>query len=196
MNLAKMEGIIERGYDLNIVSLLYMLKGGESIDSKNLKIQAFKQMMERKGLILDGVVSLAGEELLKFLEEGTEPTKEIEKVQGLEELYDRVVERLIALTGKKQMRVEIYGKTYNYLPNKYDFTTRLKKTINKYKLNDTEKLEKVIIRNIENCHKKNKWYPLLMYYFTKDDVSTLATDYEAWEESKQIIEQDYDGTNI
>lgn len=183
MNVAKMEKIMEKGYDLNVVSLLYMIKDGPVI-TQNLKILSILAMMERKGLIIEGRVTATGEELLEYIEEGTEIKKEKDKVMDFEQVYDKVVERVEQLTGKRQVRTDIFGKTYSYLPSKYDFATRLKKVVNKYKLVDIEKLEKVIIYNIEQCHKKNKWYPLLVYYFIKDDVSPLATDYENWENTK------------
>ena len=45
-------------------------------------------------------------------------------------------------------------------------------------------------------HKKNKWYPLLVYYMVKDEISPLASEYEAWEEMNKTVEQNYEGTNI
>lgn len=183
MNVVKMEKIMEKGYDLNVISLLYMIKDGPVV-SQNVKIQAILGMMERKGLITEGRVTASGEELLGYIEEGTEIKKESEKILDIESVYENVVSRIEALTGKRQVRTDIFGKVYSYVPSKYDFVTRLKKVINKYKLSDVEKLEKVIIHNVEQCHKKNKWYPLLVYYFYKDDVSPLASDYENWENTK------------
>jgi len=194
MNLKKMEKIMERGYDLNIVALLYMVKQRESVVSGVPKLNAIVAMMEKKGLILEGRITLAGEEVLRYMEEEGEIVKEKEKAEVYEEMFENVVKRMEQLTGAKQKRTEIFGKTYSYLPNKYDFITRLKKVVNKYKLGDMKRLEAVIINNIEKCHKKNKWYPLMVYYMIKDEISPLASDYEAWEDKP--IEQDYDGTNI
>lgn len=180
-----MEKIMEKGFDLNIIALLYMAKHGEYLGSSLPKIQALVQMMERKGLILEGKITLSGEDLLKCIEGGEEVKGEKEKVVDLEGIYDRMIKRVEKLTGKKQIRTEIFGKTYSYFPSKYDFVTRLKKVMNKYKLRDVEKVEKVIIKNVENCHKTRKWYPLLVYYMVKDDVSPLASDYEGFEEIKE-----------
>lgn len=200
MNLKKIETIMEKGYDLNIVALLYVCKQGEPIDSVNSKIQAIVAMMERKGLILEGRITASGEELLKCIEEGEEIIKEREKIHSYDDIYEKVLERVEKLTGKRQVRSKIYGKEYNYLPVQYDFVTRLKKVANKYKLSDIEKLEKVILWNIEICHKTGKWYPLLLYYFSKtvdgQETSTLAADYEGWDEQTKKVEQEYDGTNI
>jgi hypothetical protein len=196
VNLEKIEKIMEKGYDLNVIALLYMCKHGESVNSPLEKIRAVVAMMERKGLILEGKITASGEELLKYAEGEGEIIREKEKTENLEGLYERVVKRVEELTGKRQVRTEIYGKTYSYLPSKYDFISRLKKVVNKYSLTDVPKLEKVIIHNIEKCNKTKKWYPLLVYYFIKDDISPLAAEYENWKEEEKAIEQDYDGTNI
>lgn len=190
MILEKMERIIEKGYDLNMIALLYMCKQGDSINSQNAKIQAILAMMERKGIILEGRITASGEELLAYVEDGEKKlVGGKQKIISLEEIYDRVAVRIEELTGKKQVRSEIFGKTYNYLPVKYDFTMRLKKVINKYSLTDVEKVEKVILHNIETCHKTGKWYPLLLYYFSKNvggmETSVLAADYEGWKDIKE-----------
>lgn len=187
---------MEKGVDLNVCALLYMFREGEQIRTENEKIMAYIMLMERKGLVAEGRITLAGEELLKAVDGEENAPSITSKLSSYEEIYDRVVERLFQLTGKKQIRTEIFGKTYNYFPTKYDFVTRLKGVCNKYKLRDLGKIEKVIIRNIENCHKKNKWYPLFAYYLTKDNISNFASEYEGWEEAGKTIEQEYDGTNI
>jgi len=196
MNLEQIERIMEKGYDLNVIALLYMCKQGEKIDSPLEKVRAITAMMERKGLILEGRITASGEELLRYSEGDGELVREKKKEQNLEQLYERVVAKVEALTGKKQVRTEIYGKTYSYVPSKYDFISRLQKVINKYSLTDEVKLEKVIINNIEKCNKTKKWYPLLVYYFVKDDISPLAAEYENWKEEEKAVEQNYDGTNI
>lgn len=194
MNIKYMEKIMEKGYDLNIIALLYMFKGGEETGTGNEKIQAIISLMERKGLILEGRITASGEELLKFAEGDSKLVKEKEKIMDLEGIYDRMMQRVEELTGKKQVRTEIFGKTYSYFPSKYDFVTRLKKVVNKYGLTNMTILESTIMANVEKCHKTKKWYPLLVYYMTKDDVSPLAADYANWDDSKK--EEEYDGTNI
>jgi len=185
MNLEKLEKIMEKGFDLNIIALLYICKQGESLISANDKIKALVGMMERKGLIMEGRITASGEELLGYIEEKGEIIKEKEKTSSLEDLYDKVIAKVEELTGKKQIRTEIYGKTYSYLPGKYDFVSRLRKVANKYSLTNMTILEETIIRNIERCYKTKKWYPLLVYYMVKDDVSPLAADYQNWEELKE-----------
>lgn len=196
MTLKKMEEILEAGYDINIVALLYIYKEGGMTGSMNEKIAGYVGMMERKGLLIGGRITGAGEELLEMYEGGVTVTKEEKKQKNLEEIFDKVQERLIALTGKRQIRTDIFGKAYNYLPSKYDFITRLKGVVNKYKLKDLEKIEKILINVIEKCHKTGKWFPLMVYYMTKNEVSTLASDYEGWEEQTEQLKQEYDGTNI
>lgn len=195
MNLKKMEEIIEKGIDLNICSLLYIIREEGPINTQVPKIEAIVNMMERKGLIKEGRITSDGEDIIKFLESGEAPVKEKSKIEDIEGIYDRLQAKLLELTGNKQKKVDIFGKTYNYFPGKYDFVQRFRKVVNKYKIKDYAKAEKVLLHNLEVCKKTNKWYPLLIYYLVKDDISVFATDYESWEENKKT-EQEYDGTNI
>ena len=57
MNIKKMEQIFEKGVDLNICALLYMFRGGEQVETEDVKIGAFIQLMEKKGLVLEGRIS-------------------------------------------------------------------------------------------------------------------------------------------
>lgn len=188
-----MEEIIGRGIDLNVCALLYIVRDESPVITSSPKIQAILEMMERKELIKNNRLLANGEELIKFIEGGEAPVKEREKVIDIEAIYDRLVAKMVELTGNKQKKTDIFGKTYNYFPGKYDFVQRLRRVVNKYKIKDYEKIEKVLIHNLETCKKTNKWYPLFIYYLIKDDMSAFASDYEAWDDKK---EEEYDGTNI
>lgn len=120
-------------------------------------------------------------EILDFMKESAIlRLKEMEKEvtnKKYEEIYTKLEEELLRLTGKKQKTDKISNKSYSFMPNFSDFSTKLKKTILKYKLSDPNKVEKTLINYINKCYKAQNWFPLLIYYLSKDNSSNLATDY-------------------
>jgi len=106
-----------------------------------------------------------------------------QKEVNYEKLLIKLQTYLKTLSGKDQYKVQ--GK-YNFLPNKVDFQNRLKKVILKYKLKDSNKVEKLLLNYVNMAYKANFSYvQLLQYYIMKDSQSQLATDYE-----DNIIETD------
>jgi hypothetical protein len=106
-----------------------------------------------------------------------------QKEVNYEKLLIKLQTYLKTLSGKDQYKVQ--GK-YNFLPNKVDFQNRLKKVILKYKLKDSNKVEKLLLNYVNLAYKANFSYvQLLQYYIMKDSQSQLATDYE-----DNIIETD------
>jgi hypothetical protein len=106
-------------------------------------------------------------------------------------LHKKLQNELIALTDKKQKLLQ--GK-YQFLPNEKDLSTRLAKIIKKYKLDDWERVEKLLIDYVYKCHKANFEYTqTIEYYIEKLNSSKLATDYfndDVKEEVKQIEVKD------
>jgi len=99
-----------------------------------------------------------------------------QKEVNYEKLLIKLQTYLKTLSGKDQYKVQ--GK-YNFLPNKVDFQNRLKKVILKYKLKDSNKVEKLLLNYVNLAYKANFSYvQLLQYYIMKDSQSQLATDYE------------------
>jgi hypothetical protein len=99
-----------------------------------------------------------------------------QKEVNYEKLLIKLQTYLKTLSGKDQYKVQ--GK-YNFLPNKVDFQNRLKKVILKYKLKDSNKVEKLLLNYVNMAYKANFSYvQLLQYYIMKDSQSQLATDYE------------------
>lgn len=132
-------------------------------------------------------------------EKGKNKILEIEntkKSSNFEELHKKLQQKLLELTGKKQYMVE--GK-FAFLTNLTDFSSKLKQVISKYKLKDLNKVEKLLILHIEKSVKNNfKYCSLLGYYISKEGKSTLATDYESFEENEkeEIIHKPIDTFNI
>jgi hypothetical protein len=109
-----------------------------------------------------------------------------QKEVNYEKLLIKLQTYLKTLSGKDQYKVQ--GK-YNFLPNKVDFQNRLKKVILKYKLKDSNKVEKLLLKHISTAYKAGfNYVPLLQYYILKDSQSQLATDYETKiEEQKEEV---------
>lgn len=115
------------------------------------------------------------------------------EIEGVKEVYSKIDNKyellhkklqteLTTLTNKKQKNLQ--GK-YPFLPNSKDLATRLSKIIKKYKLDDWNRVEKLLIDYIYTCHKANfQFTPTLEYYIEKNSSSKLVTDYENFEEKE------------
>jgi hypothetical protein len=138
---------------------------------------------ELVSLKLEGIINseleltTKGMELLQSIE--GKKTKSID----YDKLHLTLQNKLLSLTGKKQFMV---GGKYSFIPNKIDMTTKLKGVITKYKLKDFNKIEKLLTLHIEKSVRDNFKYSILLgYYISKDGKSTLATDYESFEENEK-----------
>lgn len=113
--------------------------------------------------------------LLKFIEK--------EEKSSYIAIHEALQNKLLQLTGRKQKVLQ--GK-YSFLCNAKDLENRIIKVAKKYKLLNINKIEKCLVRYIEECHKKNFEYcQLIIYYIEKDGNSNLATDYLEFEETQE-----------
>jgi len=121
--------------------------------------------------------------------------KSIEKSTDVPKLniYENLQKELLTLTGKKQVVDKIQSVSYSFLPNEVDFYTKFNKTCAKYKIDNFEKAEKVLLNYIRKCNKSKNWFPVMKYYLLKEDQSSFATDYFNFED---VEENYYDGVNI
>jgi len=104
-----------------------------------------------------------------------------------EELHKKLQNKLIELTGSKQKTL---NKKYSFLCNSQDLASKLSKVIKKYKLNNWNKVESLLLQHIINSYKANWEYVLLIeYYIEKNNSSKLATDYEGFEEKEVEIKK-------
>lgn len=122
-----------------------------------------------------------GKELLKEIS-GDKVSKKVDNFYIL--LHKKLQTELTTLTGKKQKMIN--GK-YPFLCNAVDLEHKLSKVVKKYKLEDKNKIEKLLLKYIYNCHKANfEMVQLVEYYIDKNNFSKLATDYENYiEENKE-----------
>lgn len=111
---------------------------------------------------------------IKFLEEtGGVMSNKIDNKYEL--LHKKLQTELLTLTQKRQKNLQ--GK-YPFLPNSKDLATRLSKIIKKYKLDDWNRVEKLLIDYIYTCHKANwEYVQTIEYHIEKLGSSKLATDY-------------------
>jgi len=146
---------------------------------ENLYLRELIKLREEK-YIIGNNLSFKGEELLKSIEKNKTSTVDYNK------LHLSLQNKLLSLTNKKQFMV---GGKYSFLPNKIDFSNKLKNVILKYKLKDIDKIEKLLLLHIEKAVKERFQYiSLLGYYISKDGKSQLYDDYESYEENEKFIE--------
>lgn len=107
-------------------------------------------------------------------------------------IYEKCQQAMIDKYGKKQIMIDIKGKKYPFMCNLIDFTTKLKKIVLKYKLDNWDKIEKCLIRFINDP----KGAAQLKYYIEKNNESQLATDYEMYEDEKIEEVKEQNRTNL
>ena len=109
-------------------------------------------------------------------------------------LHEKLQNKLLVLTGKKQKVLQ--GK-YSFLLNKQDLQAKLLKVSKKYKLNDWDKIEKLLLHYIDKCNEANwQFVNLIEYYIEKNNSSRLVNDYHSFEEDKMEIKNEFNGVNI
>lgn len=131
-----------------------------------------------------------GKELLKEIS-GDKMSKKVDS-DFYQQLHKKLQTELITLTGKKQKMIN--GK-YPFLCNSTDLEYKLSKVIKKYKLEDKNKIEKLLLRYVYNCHKANfEMTAIVEYYIDKNNFSKLATDYENFSEKEEIKQEELKNT--
>lgn len=149
-----------------------------------------QEYIQDEGLIKGNVNSLKEKDYISNNNKLTIKSKELLDQLQKEEvntnfysnLHKNLQEKMIYLTGKKQKILQ--GK-YAFLPNEKDLKLRLQKVIKEYKLNDLQKVEKVLLLYIEKCNKARFEYTSTVeYYILKDKSSRLATDYDNYNEEE------------
>lgn len=185
INEEKYNEVLDSGLILDHYMLLCNIKNGESI-SKNKRIQGFINLLEKKEYLEEGVLTEKGIALLEDVEMevgGTQKgTKSDDFGIWIQGLHKRCQDKLVELTGSKQVRDKIDKKSYPFLPNAIDLGKVLYKVISAYKVNDYERIEKCIMSYIEKCANSHNWFPILQYYILKNNKSSLVTDCEGSED--------------
>lgn len=177
MKIEELLNIYRANVDFNMFALLYIAKDQSNYLFSNLD---YKELKEQGLVDFECKITKKGEEILnKCLKEDEKVSNKIDKYQ---ELHKKLQNKLIELTGSKQKTL---NKKYSFLCNSQDLAFKLSKVIKKYKLNDWNKIESLLLQHIYNSYKANWEYVLLIeYYIEKNNSSKLATDYENFEAKK------------
>ncbi len=181
--------LLKQNISLNHLYLLEMAYENIDLVNGDVKYSAIIQGLQRKNLLSkEGKITEEGKALYNslFLEAvNVKITKLAVDREGIGNLHKKLEDKLLSLKGKKQMRVDVLGTKYSFLPNERDLIDRLVGVISKYKLSDFERIEKTLLSYIENCYKRNSWTPLLAYYIEKNNQSRMVTDYNNLEEKEE-----------
>lgn len=185
MKYEKYKELLAAKYSLDVLWGLKFLKDGEEIPEN------IKQGIKRKGWIDENnIITSLGEGMLGYLQEdgikSSEKIADSPKEDFFSELHKKLQDKLIELTGKKQ---KVISGKYSFLPNSTDLRIRLEKVIKKYHLEDElNKIEKVLLKHIEQSHKAGwQMVVLLDYYISKDNTSRMVTALEGKEEEEEEI---------
>jgi len=124
-------------------------------------------------------------ELLKSVEESDKIVQK--QVNKYEQLHLKLQAELKKLTGKAQIKA---NGAYPFLCNATDLENKLSKVVKKYKLENWEIVERCLLNHIKKAYnQKFDKIQLIQYYISKDAASTLASDYEAFDEKEELTEK-------
>jgi hypothetical protein len=182
INLEKFKSILDEGMDLNFFYVLYATDRKESLD--HMKWKGMINVLKLKRFIDGrGNVTEKGKALLNKINPPIEK-KEVDANTWIQELHKKLQDKLAKLTGKKQ---KIISGKYSFLPNAVDLGTKLFKVLTKYKIDDLDKVEKVLLQYLDKCNKA-KWemVVLMEYYILKNEVSRFMTDFENFQEVEDV----------
>lgn len=148
--------------------------------STELKIQ--KDWILAKIKNADILSKIVYEDVLINAKEELVPMVNSLTIINYESIYNNVKEALVKKCGKPQYNIDIKGSKYPLMCNFIDFKNKLNKVIKKYKLEDINKVETILINHVNKLQS-----PLLKYYIEKDNSSNLASDYECYVEVKPVV---------
>lgn len=170
--------LLEKGLSLDHFFLLCNMKNGTEL-AQTKRIQGFINLLTKKGYITqEGDLSETGIDLVEncnYVAPKISP-KAQETDKWIDGLFTRLQEKMVELTGKKQITTKIEGTSYSFFPNKVDFKKTLTKVLILYKVKDLDKVEATLMKYIEQKQTEGKWFPILQYYIMKNNVSRLVTD--------------------
>lgn len=125
MNYTKWKLLADEGYSSDVISFLSFLKNGEEIDMEHPKSKALIALMERKELIVEGKLSVKGEELLENSSQLGEISIKVKKSDKFEEWWKTYpATDAFSLNGKdfggsqsKRVKKDICKKTFDKIIN-------------------------------------------------------------------------------
>lgn len=194
----KYQNLLNQGLCLDHYYILVMLYNNQKLPAHK-RIQGFANVLIKRGYLLEGNVlsdkalELIHDDILTDIAISTTTTttmnpSALDFNDWVFDLHTKLQNKLVELTGKKQIRDRVKGgKPFSFLCNPQDLTSQLKKVITKYKINDRPTIEATLIKHIENCYKANSWFPLVYYYIMKEGASQMVTDLESANEKEETF---------
>ncbi len=198
------EHLFASGLDFNH---LFVLQNIDNIPEIN-RITGYYNVLKAKGFIEeDGILSVKGQEIIaQFMQKEENCTNHAIKKETIKEfqpltfsewsaiLHRQLQEKLVKLTGKKQVNLTFDGKgtTYPYLCSVVDLEGKLKKFIQRYNYTDLKRIEHLLLKHCEVRNQK------IMRYILREKPETgsdLASDYENYSENQEQ-NSNFEGTNI
>lgn len=185
INVDKYKKILDSGLLLDHYYLLCNIRDGGEIP-KSKRILGFINLLNKKGFIEDDKLTDLAMVLIDDSTTTTTTTdivtetenKQVDFIEWVKDLHLRLQDKLVELTGNKQVRGKIGSVPYSFLPNPTDLGKVLSKVIVQYKLKDLGAIERCMFRHVERCNSKNHWFPIMGYYILKNNQSLLVTDLE------------------
>lgn len=194
----KYDEVLDKGLTLDHYFLLCNIKNGvKPVDNK--RIQGFLNLLIKKGYIDNDELTEKGLDLVQNCEfSEIIPVSSMAAEEPMDlgtwilKVHAACEQRLIQLTGKKQIRDKIekgQGTYFSFLCNVRDMGKNLQKIIALYKLKDYDKIEKAMLRHIDKCYEAKKWFPIMPYYIIKNGMSQLVTDMDSLDEEE--VKEDF-----
>jgi hypothetical protein len=204
--MSNIEQLFASGLDFNH---LYILQNLNNLPDINKIIGWYELLKKRDYISDDGILTEKGNFIISLFLKNQENCNNTEMLniinkneqiienkqqtfsQWVAALHTKLENKIIELTGSKNVNITVNGVKYPYLCNVVDLEGKLKKAIGRYKMEDLNRIEKCLLKHCEIRNKK-----LLMYiYREKGDASSdLALDYDNYVEeveSKPISKKDF-----
>lgn len=181
----------EKNYKFDVYVALKIVEDGSNyLFPNNYFTETYNNLKASGYIYSETQLTPKGKELLKEIS-GERVSKKVNN-DFYQQLHKKLQTELITLTGKKQKMIN--GK-YPFLCNSTDLEYKLSKVIKKYKLEDKNKIEKLLLRYVYNCHKANfEMTAIVEYYIDKNNFSKLATDYENFSEKEEVKKEELKNT--
>ena len=188
----KYNEVLDNGLSLDHYFLLCNIKNGVKL-IENKRIQGFLNLLVKKGYIdedrltekgIDLVQNCEFSEIIQVPKDNT--TVEMDLGTWILKIHKSCEDRIFQLTGKRQIRDKIDKKLWSFMCNSTDLGKNLQKVIAIYKLTDYDKIEKTLLRHIDECSSAGKWFPIIYYYIMKNGKSDLVTDMENIDDQEEV----------
>lgn len=186
ISLEQYKKILDSGLLLDHYLCLCSIRDGRELPTSK-RITGFTNLLNKKGYIEDGLLTEKAVELIDSQSIVVVSNVEIDRNKfdfggWVLNLHKKLQDRLVELTGRKQVTAKINRtdkKGYPFLCNATDLGRKLQVVIRNYNLKDVDLIEKALLSHIENCNNGNEWFPLIKYYISKDSTSQMVTEMES-----------------